>query len=237
MQGEISAECGRPPLAGTPPSYEDWTGIVTDGRHWHVYSYPHVPEPIKRGKTLHSRLVPGGAQGLLDNLSQWVDGTPVGRRWIPSDPSPLFAGKAGELADLFKRIPESIRRSTETKRALWHDMLRVSGISPKGKAAPDRLFVTHSLLIAIARMVTHVTARRADSWKLALRDGFASWLLDWPRGRAWTEGLWGIVSRYDWHRRRGDVLRSLYEEFVAVADRKVFGEFYTPDWLAAMMVE
>ena len=237
MQAEISAECERPPLAGTPSSYEDWTGIVTDGRHWHVYSYPHVRDPTKWRKAMHSGPVPGGAKGLLDSLCEWVGGAPVGRRWIPSDPSPLFAGKADELAGLFKRIPESIRRRTETKRALWHDMLRVSGMSPKGQAAPDRLFVTHSLLIAIARMVTHVTARRADSWKLALRDGLASWLLEWPRGRAWTEELWAIVSRYDWRRRRGDVLRSLYEEFVPEADRKVFGEFYTPDWLAAMMVE
>lgn len=237
IRAEISAECERPLLAGTLPSYEEWTGIVTDGRHWHVYSYPHVLDPISWGKTLHSGLVPAGAKGLLDNLSKWVDGAPVGRRWIPADPSSLFTDKADELADLFTKIPERIRRRTETKRALWHDMLRVSGMSPKGRAAPDRLFVTHSLLIAIARMVTHLTACRPDSWELALRDGFASWLLDWPRGTAWSRELWGIVSRYDWRRRRGDVLRSLYEEFVPEADRKVFGEFYTPDWLAAMMVE
>lgn len=236
MEAEIAAECERPPLAGARPSYREWTGIVTDGRHWHVYSYPHVRNPIERGKTLHAGLVPGGAKELLDKLSGWMAGAPVGRRWIPADPSHLFKDKADELARLYTEIPESIRRRTETKRALWHDMLRVSGMSPQGRAAPDRLFVTHSFLIAIARMVTHATARRADSWKLALQDGFASWILDWPRGAAWTGGLWDIVSRYDW-RRRGDVLRSLYEEFVPKADRKMFGEFYTPDWLAAMMVE
>ena len=45
------------------------------------------------------------------------------------------------------------------------------------------------------------------------------------------------MSDHDWRRRRGDVLRALYETFVPAPDRKVFGEFYTPDWLAAMMVE
>lgn len=237
MEAEISAECERPLLTGALPSYKGWMGIVTDGRHWHVYSYPHVRNPIEWGRTLHSGLVPGGAEELLDKLSNWMAGAPVGRRWIPADPSHLFKDKADELDRLYTELPQSIRRRTETKRALWHDMLRVSGMSPKGKAAPDRLFVTHSLLIAIARMVTHSTARQANSWKLALKDGFASWILDWPRGAAWTGELWGVVSRYDWRRRRGDVLRSLYEEFVPQADRKVFGEFYTPDWLAAMMVE
>ena len=236
MGKEISTELERPPLAGALPSYKHWTGIVTDGKHWHVYSYPHVRDPIDRGQTLHSGLVPGGSKELLGKLSDWVDGDPVGRRWIPADPGYLFKDKADELARLYTEIPVSIRRKTETKRALWHDMLRVSGMSPKGRAAPDRLFVTHSLLIAIARMVTHSSTHRTDVWELALKDGFASWILDWPRGAAWTRELWEIVSRHDW-RRRGDVLRSLYEEFVPEADRKVFGEFYTPDWLAAMMVE
>ena len=234
---EISAECERAPLAGALPSYREWTGIVTDGRHWHVYSYPHVRNPIEWGKTLYSGLVPGGPKELLNKLAAWMDGVPVGRRWIPADPGYLFKDKADELSRLYKEIPDSIRRKTETKRALWHDMLRVSGMSPRGRAAPDRLFVTHSFLIAIARMVTHSTARRTDGWEQALRDGFASWVLDWPRGSAWTGALWKIVSRYDWRRRHGDVLRSLYEDFVPEADRKVFGEFYTPDWLAAMMVE
>ena len=237
MGTEISTECERLPLLGALPSYKEWTGIVTDGLHWHVYSYPHVRNPIAWGKTLHSGFVSGGAKELLEELSAWMDGTPVGRRWIPAGPGYLFKDKADELAHLYREIPESIRGKTETKRALWHDMLRVSGMSPRRRAAPDRLFVTHSLLIAIARMVTHSSTHRTDSWKLALRDGFASWILDWPRGVAWASELWGVVSRYDWHRRHGDVLRSLYEEFVPEADRKVFGEFYTPDWLAAMIVE
>ena len=237
MGREISTELERPPLAGALPSYKDWTGMVTDGRNWHVYLYPHVRNPIDWRKTLHSGLVPGGAKELLGKLSDWMDGAPVGQRWIPADPGYLFKDKADELARLYKEIPEGIRRKTETKRALWHDMLRVSGMSPKGRAAPDRLFVTHSLLIAIARMVTHSSANRTDGWQLALKDGFASWILDWPRGAAWTGEVWELVSRHDWRRRRGDVLRSLYEEFVPEADRKVFGEFYTPDWLAAMMVE
>ncbi len=37
--------------------------------------------------------------------------------------------------------------------------------------------------------------------------------------------------------RRGDVLGPLYEAFVDARDRRDFGEVYTPDWLAELMVQ
>ena len=237
MSAEISAECERLPLGSAPPSFKAWTGIVTDGHHWHVYSYPHVPNSIEWRKPLHSGSVSSGASVLVEMLSVWLSGDPVGRKWIPADPRSLFEGHAKGLADLYRKLPDPIRGATQTKLALWHDMLRVSGMSPSGNAAPERLFVTHSFLIAVARMVTHSLTRGPVNWKHALKEGFVGWLLGWPQGVAWASGLWEIVRQYDWRRRRGDVLRSLYETFVPEPDRKVFGEFYTPDWLAAMMVE
>lgn len=238
LKAEVHSELGRlSPEGKDLPSDAEWTGIVTDGQDWHVWSYPHAPDAVDRRKLLHSGPVTGGASDLISKLRGWLEREPVGRAWIPADPSHLFAGRQKELAHLYAEMPANIRSETDTKRALWHEMLRVSGLSPKGKAAPDRLFVTHSLLIAIARMVTHSTAHRTESWELALKDGFASWMFAWPQVASWTEQLWNTVSHYDWRRRQGDVLRVLYEEFVPEADRKVFGEFYTPNWLAAMMVE
>ncbi len=237
VTAEIAAELQRFPLEARGQSPEEWTGIVTDGGHWHVYSYPHAQNAVGRVRLLHTGPIPGGAKELVAKLTKWLERDPVGRQWIPADPSHLFTDNERELDRLFAEMPASVSQETETKRALWHDMLRVSGMSPPGQAAPDRLFVTHSFLIAVARMVSHLIARRADSWKVALRDGFASWMLDWAEGEAWCRELWDVVSQYDWHRRRGDVLRALYETFVPKSDRKVYGEFYTPDWLAAKMVE
>ena len=53
----------------------------------------------------------------------------------------------------------------------------------------------------------------------------------------WAEDLWNTIQRCDWRSRRGDVLRVRYESFGAESDRHVFGDFYTPDWLAGMMVK
>ena len=44
------------------------------------------------------------------------------------------------------------------------------------------------------------------------------------------------IDGYEWRLRPGDVLRPLYEAFVEEKDRKAFGEFYTPDWLAEFLV-
>ena len=224
------------PFAGELPSNEDWTGIITDGQHWHIYAYPHIESPREKRKILHSGQVHHGSESLIQLLSDRLGGDPIGRTWIPVDPAHLFQDKVRTLTRLYKEIPQEILQTTETKRALWHDMLRVSGMS-SAQAATDRLFVTHSSLIAIARLVTHSLKRRSDDWRPVLKGGFAAWMLDWPGGEEWASELWEIVSQYDWRRRHGDVLRSLYETFVLPADRKVFGEFYTPDWLAAMMVE
>lgn len=232
---EIVSELGRRPLAGELPSNEEWTGVITDGQHWHIYAYPHIENSHEKRKTLHSGQVQNGP-ALVQLLADRLSGEPIGRTWIPAEPAHLFRPSVDELDRLYRDMPQETRRDTETKQALWHDMLRVSGMSPPGRAAPDRLFVTHSLLIAIARMVTHSLKHHTD-WKHALKGGFAAWMLDWPGGEAWVGELWEIVSQYDWRRRHGDVLRSLYETFVLPADRKVFGEFYTPDWLAAMIVE
>ena len=218
-----------------------WTGIVTDGRHWHIYHYPHADAPIEGRSVLHSGAWESGARALALELRELLEGNPVGRKWIPTEPATLFERKLADLDRLHEELPETVRRDTRTKQALWHDMLRVSGMSPQGRAAPDRLFVTHTFLIVIARMVTYSLNRgrlsRQNDWRVALQEGFAAWVMGWPQGERWSSEMWGIVSEYDWRQRRGDVLRSLYETFVPEADRRVFGEFYTPDWLAAMIVE
>ena len=57
------------------------------------------------------------------------------------------------------------------------------------------------------------------------------------RGLQWATSLLEQVHRYEWRRQRGDVLRPLYERFVSEQDRKAFGEYYTPDWLAELLVQ
>ena len=41
-----------------------WTGIITDGQHWHIYAYPHIAKRPreKSGRILHSGQVHHGSE-------------------------------------------------------------------------------------------------------------------------------------------------------------------------------
>lgn len=236
---EIENELTHPMLPGLSAALPEvpWTGIVTDGSNWHVYSYQHENGPI--GLFQSSRAFINEAEALAQFLEETLGGELLGKEWIPEKPGELFSDLKTELDVLYAELPQKAIEPTQTKRELWLDMMRTSGMVPDDEVGQGRLFLAHSFLIVVVRLVSHSLAgsHRSAEWKSVIRDGFASWVLDFSRGEKWTERVKDLVEGYDWRRRRGDVLRELYHRYVNQQDRKVFGEFYTPDWLAALMVE
>ena len=214
-------------------SNEEWIGVVTDGRSWHSWRYAHTDDP--KIETLPSTTAEN-AETLITALRSAFGKARTGKQWVPAEPAGLFREHAAELKRLYQELPRNLKRTTETKRRLWLDMLNVSGITPEVRKL-DQLFVTHSLLIAIARIVIRTLTTQRKDWKSALKDGFVSWIIDSHTGVEWAEGLRETINAHDWKRRRQDVMQSLYMTFVSAADRKVFGEYYTPDWLAALIVD
>lgn len=213
-----------------------WTGILTDGRIWHRWSYEHRDNPAAQPEGADLRFANG--RELAVWLQAALAGAPVGLPWIPSNPVDIFRDDEVGLREIFDGLGGRLLRETLTKVQLWRDMLRSSGMEPETEAARNRLFAAHSFLIALARGVVWSLSnpgRAADPQQL-LGDGFASWIVQPVAGRQWAEAALERVCGYDWRQRRGDVLRPLYEEFVDEDDRRDFGEVYTPDWLAAMLV-
>ncbi len=236
--GEINRELGRIPFDDVEFVRSNWVGILTDGRHWHVYEYGHRPQSVGEAAG-PSQIFMNEALPLAKFLHSILAERNFGKEWIPGDPGKLFTSLRDDLFSLYAVLPANAAGSTRTKRDLWLDMMRTSGMVPGDEAGKDRLFVTHSFLIAVVRLVSHslFPANSGSDWKPAIRDGFAAWVLEFERGRKWAGKLYRLVTSYDWRRREEDVLRSLYHHNVSAHDRKVFGEFYTPDWLAALMVE
>ena len=214
-----------------------WTGIVTDGSNWTVYRWPHSHRPV--GYEDASETFSSEGDALATFLADTLGRDMVGKEWIPRRPGDLFSDLKNQLDELHQQLPRRAKAPTGTKRRLWLAMMEASGMVPTDAAGQERLFLAHSFLTVVVRLVSHTLAgpRRSEEWMAALSDGFASWVLDSQRGKRWTEQVWQLVDRYDWRRQQGDVLRDLYHRYVSAEDRKVFGEFYTPDWLAALMVE
>ena len=190
------------------------------------------------GVAVETACRPATPSALIDRLKHILTGNLVGKQWIPADPRPIFEPQLERLRELHANLPKRTEKSTETKRYLWLEMLRTSSMEPDSEAARQRLFVAHSFLVALARGVIHVLAnpREVPHAEDILGDGFVAWIVETVKGKQWANSFLGQIQEYDWRRRPGDVLRPLYEQFVDERDRKAFGEFYTPDWLAEFIV-
>ena len=234
LHSERELELGMLPLEGDPD--QRWTGLLTDGVVWHGWHYD--PET---GDTLNQCLDsfrPASPEELLGKFEPLVNRSTIGKPWIPANPVTIFEPFVGRLHEIHERLARAVARRTDTKRQLWLEMLRTSNMEPENEAAKQRLFVTHSFLVTLARGVMHTLADPATSpdSSALLGDGFVSWIPETMLGRKWAQEMLASIHGYEWRRQRGDVMRPLYEKFVDARDRKDFGEFYTPDWLAELMV-
>ena len=235
LTAEMGDELGRLPLDEQPDL--PWTGIVTDGRVWHAWRFAHThrttPELVLDG------FRPQTGNELVLHIRPILDVEPVGKPWIPADPVPLFVAALDDLREIHADLAgERVLQTTDTKMRLWLDMLRGSGMAPETGAAQIRLFTAHCFLVALARGVAHTLLKpniQPDSSEL-LGNGFPAWIIEVEDGRVWARELLDRVHSYEWRRTAGDVLRPMYERFVDRSDRRDFGEVYTPDWLAEMMV-
>ncbi len=237
LKSEIASELAQFSFQDDEERTRSWIGIVTDGRVWHAWRYAHEEGSV--GETIFTHLRPTNGEELLTRVEMLLAADPVGKPWIPANPSDLFTGHLDALRTVRTGLSGRAERIASTQMELWLDMLRTSSMAPANEPGRHELFLRHSFLVALARGVIHTLARpnqEPDAGAI-LQDGFVSWVLHSAAGRAWAATLLDSIHSHEWRRRRGDVLKPVYETFVGEADRKVFGEYYTPDWLAQMLVE
>ena len=166
------------------------------------------------------------------------------REVIPTNPTDIFTPHLEPLRRLYSGLQDE--PATQTKRELWLDMLRGSGCAPADPDEATDLFISHTLLVTIARAVIATMSdwERPEDPASVMAEGFASW----PQNRnetgptnetgvRWTREVFHTADTYDWRPRTRDVLRNIYQELIPAAQRKAFGEYYTPDWLAGMLAD
>ena len=119
--------------------------------------------------------------------------------------------------DVFSLVGDVLKglRGTaqQSRMDAWRGQLVASGNAPDPADEAD-LFARHTLVVLASRMIAGLDV-----------DGFG-WVDDDTMNH-----LQEVVDARDWN-EPGDVLRPLYMNAVPPRYRMLFGEYYTPDWLA-----
>ena len=216
------------------PKQGYYIGALTDGRRWYAWKWDALNPGQEIGEYggLHGQDFHGRPEDLKTELESLAN-RHAGKIWIPQNPTGLFRQHKEELGQIWRRARRSTARETQFR--LWLDLIRGSGLEVD-EIRRENLYLDHCLLVALARTVGNVLDNRADSPR-CLADGFVSWINDAPRGDSWRQSLHQTCTGYDWRSREVDVLRQVYMDMVPKEDRKLYGEYYTPDWLAEMITE
>ena len=212
----------------------NWIGILSDGQKSYVYEWADQLDhaaPLREPTVLHGHYE---LLGLFESLQQRTDGS---RPLVPLDPTSLFIGREEELRNIWREIQH--QRHAQTQRQLWAALLQVSGFTHQDEVEAETLFIKHCLLVCIARTVSNSMRPYSEQIPLAeLTTDYLDWVTNDNRnGTDWFRSLNETVVAYDWRLRHTDILRTLYENTIPKHLRKVFGEYYTPDWLAQLIVE
>ncbi len=148
-----------------------WLGAVTDGAVWYVWEWDPQPSEIE-GAPRPVRMWQGQGlnSGNLGRLAGLFDRESVGREWATPDMSHAFSDILESMHERYGQLRGT--GSVRTQRGLWLEQLKGGGNSPEGEEG--RLFVLHSLLILISKLISSETDPR---------EGFVQWVPDSEIGR------------------------------------------------------
>ena len=161
----------------------------------------------------------------LENLKILLNRKAVGKEWATADMSSEFGDIRHDLQAMY--TTRKAFQSTKTQQLLWLDQLKASGNAPSTEV--NETFVVHTMLILISRMI-YYSGTKYDEEKIT--EGFVNWV-----NMDQMDRLKSIIDRYNWRQQSGDILRSLYHDYVPDIQRKIYGEYYTPDWLADLICQ
>jgi SAM-dependent methyltransferase len=231
-----------------------YAAILTDGLSWRLYhlATPHRLAVVDTA-TAESR-APGKLLGWLEAILATGYGIKPDRDQIESKLGAKSPSHQLDIAEL-TAIYEAHRDmpTVRIKRRLWAKLLTTA--SGTDFDNEDSLFVTHTLLVATAKVIGHAvlglqfdgpeaTASALLSGTLfsaagisgAIEADFFDWVTEVPGGEQFVMNLAQRLSRFNWRQVNHDVLKQIYESVIKRTTRHQLGEYYTPDWLAEAII-
>ena len=228
-----------------------YVGILTDGTGW--YCYHLVDQELRQVSGLSLQA------GEIERLVIWLEGVlATTHGLVPTADaieSRLGATSSSYLLDratmsaIYQRNRDE--PSVVMKRTLWARLL-TSALGTQFENTDD-LFIEHTLLVNSAEIIAHAVlglqpesitpaallgGERFDESGIygVVEQDFFDWVVEIEEGRAFVRTLSRRLARFDWSAVEQDVLKVLYESIIGAETRKRLGEYYTPDWLAHIVV-
>jgi len=225
-------------------------GITTDGHEFRAYELSH-------GRLTRLHTFEQKPKGDPRALLRWLDTAVAVQPDRPPD-AEVIRAEFGRDGIVYGRAMAGLReawRAARTnpeaalKRQLW---TRHLGWVYGRLEAPDELFLQHTYLTLIAKTMAVRVLTDQTVAVTAILEGepfsrvglegavevdFFTWVTLTAEGRALADRVSRQVARFDFQRLEVDVLKTLYESLIDPEQRHYLGEYYTPDWLAAWMVE
>jgi SAM-dependent methyltransferase len=230
-----------------------YAGVLTDGTEWRCYDlvdgHLHPVSDITLENTAAD----------CDRLVVWLEGVLATTRDIA--PTALnIEQRLGASSSAYKLDRSTLATLYEqnrkdptlvVKRKLWSQLL-LSALGTQF-TDDDALFIDHTLIVNTAEIIAHamlglhvssLTPQMLVSGEQFAEAGiygvvesdFFDWVVEIEGGEAFIRTLAKRLMRFVWADVSQDVLKILYENFIGAETRKRLGEYYTPDWLAEVMV-
>jgi len=237
-------------------------GVLTDGRYWVLRQsgIEEVRAAAPYGFEISDADVAYRLYEWLRNESQAFEAS--GLRPTEDEVRRSFGEGPRlemELAGLERLYrAERDNPTVSIKRDLWRQLLTAAlGVVVDEEQDLDRQFLRHTYLSVVVGIAVQ-TAFGIDVRKQAVRDPsrlltgdafvtetgirgvIESDFFAWPAevgAERWLADIAGRVSRFDWRDTEHDVARVLYQSVMPAEDRRRLGEYYTPHWLAQMIVD
>ena len=240
-------------------------GILTDGKYW-LLRWPGaeqdpVPTAPPYGFTLENKDHWPALHNWLRDRALFArqdvtlrDRESVEQHFSPD--SPHYEKDIARLRALYDRHAASW--TVQVKRRLWDNLLRAAlGEVAGTRRGLDDLFVRHTYLTAVIGLAVQATfgikvAEEAEHDAVGLLKGrqlqnatglhgivesdFFAWPTEVAGGLPPIKTLARRIARFAWAKAPPDIGALLYETVIPPDERRQLGEYYTPAWLARVMV-
>ena len=239
-------------------------GILTDGKYW-LLRWPGagaIKTAPPYGFTLDAK--DGGGWRLYEWLRDRAlvssrniplhDRESVEKHFGLGNPH--YDKDIDRLRALYDRHKQS--ETVRVKRRLWDNLLRAAlGEVAGTRRGLDDLFVRHTYLTAVIGLAVQANFRievavQAEHDAVGLLKGrqlqnatglhgivesdFFAWPTEVADGLPLVRTLARRIARFAWDKAPADIGAILYETVIPPDERRQLGEYYTPAWLARVMV-